>query len=265
MSDLATILDMCQLQLRETPIVSTDDIIRWLETGVRRFCLRARWLDGLVIIPAKANCAIYLLPGNHIATTSVYYNETKLQRCNNVDAQLVSPTGPVYYYEDDWQDEASQAAPAEFAIQISLEPLWALQQMHAQNTLGRRTVTFVAAPTVDGNVSGCGSPTIGMLEGQVTSVDLLYWPDGDGIVYALDTTEYNFLVFYKAIDVLPYSATDTINWSDGFDMVYSAAALNLALGTEDDEYDRYRAWIYGNISDSVAAMLNSMSINRKLS
>lgn len=168
MSNLSTVIGMCRQQLRYSPTISDADVVRWLETGIRRFCLRARWLDGIIIIPMKANVATYLLPGDHIATTSAYYDEVRLQRCTAFDSQLVNPDFPIYYHEDDWQDEASTAVPMEFAIQVYWEHFWALQQMHGQNTLGRRTITLVAAPTEDGEHSLVGSPVVGMLEGTVS-------------------------------------------------------------------------------------------------
>ena len=136
--------------------------------------------------------------------------------------------------------------------------------MHAQSSLGRRTVTVLAAPVADGTVSPIGSPIVGMLEGEVDNTDLVYWPDPEGICYAIDTTEGNFLMFYKSIDQLPYNDTDTVEWSDAWDMAYASSALSFALGTEDDEYDRYRAWMYDFLASNTADTLRNMAINAKL-
>lgn len=100
---------------------------------------------------------------------------------------------------------------------------------------------------------------------EPVAVGTVYSPDDEaGVVYAVDVTTGNLLLFYKKIDPLPYSVTDSARWNDGFDLPYTASALALALSAEDDEYDRYRAWIYEFISNSVADSLRNMAINKNV-
>lgn len=258
---LTELVDRIQEQLRLTPISSETDIIRWLQQAIRRFGIRSAWLDAFTVIPVKSGAARYLLPADHVATTAVYYNGNKLQKCTVSDAELVSPSGPVYYHEDDWQDEASEAQAGEFALHWGLNEFWLLQLMRSQLSLGRKTLTLVAAPTVDG--SAVSEPLVGGMDGTTTSETFWTAVSPGGAYTTLDTSG-NLALFYKRFDALPQSVTDDLSWKDIPAILYGCGALSMALSTEDDECDRYRSWLYSYIGDSVSQSLRGMAINRRL-
>lgn len=256
---LADVLDKCQQQVRLSPIISDANLVMWLQQSVRRFAVRSKWLDKWTVIPIKAESAKYLLPGDHVTTVAAFYDETRLQQCTAFDVQFVSPTVPTYYYEDEWSDEASEAGVSEFALHYALEDLWMFQLLRSQNSQGRKTITLFAAPTVDGDG---GSATIGLLDGTLTA-DTFYWWDTTGIPVTVLSTEDNLTLFYKAFDRLPETATDDVVWNDVLGVLYTMGAVSLAMGTEDDEYDRYRAWLYDFMQSGVADALRGMAINTR--
>jgi hypothetical protein len=261
---LAEVLNRIQTQLRLTPIISEDQVIDMLQQSVQRFCLGAQVLERWTIIPIKEGAAQYWLPANHQSTISVYYDGDQLQRCNQYDAQLVSPTEPVYYYEDEWSDDASEYLSTAFLTQYALMPELMLQWLaREQSAKGRKTITLVAAPTTDGDYSIGGAPPIGIVWGN-TSDPTVVWGSGVGIAVAAYTVTGNLLVIYKYRDQIPSATTDDITWHDGVAVGYMCGALSIALSTETDEYDRYRSWLYGQMSDALAASMRGLAINRRL-
>ena len=258
---LAEVLAKCQQQMRFSPLTDNADLVNWLNQAIRRFGVRSKFLDKWMIIPCKANVSRYLLPGDHVVTVGAFYDETRLQNCTSFDAQQVSPKSPVYYYEDEWSDEASQGGVSEFALHQGLQEFWPLQLMRSQNSYGRKTLTVVAAPSIDGTATTFGQSPTGALDGTVTA-DTVYWPDTAGIPYNITTSAGNLMVFYKAVDMLPETDEDLTVWNDLLASAYTAGTLSLSLSSESDEYDRYRSWLYQFISDSMADTLRNMAINQ---
>ena len=256
---LADVLDRCQQQVRLSPVITDDALVSWLQQSIRKFAIKSRWLDKWTVIPVKAGSAKYLLPGDHTTTVAAFYDETRLQQCTAFDTQFVSPTTPLYYYEDEWEDEASEGGVSEFVLQYALEDLWLFQLMRSQNSHGRKTITLLAAPVTDGDG---GSAAVGLLDGTLTA-DTFYWPDTAGIPVAVMSTGTNLTLFYKAFDRLPETASDNAVWNDALGILYSMGAISLAMGTEDDEYDRYRAWLYDFMQSGVADALKGMAINAR--
>lgn len=257
---LTEVLDKCYRQLRLSPLITTGNLINWLGQGIRSFAIKSGWLDAWTIIPAKADTAKYLLPADHVATTAVYYDGQALGKCLPQETELVSPTMPTYYTEEEWEDEASDVPPGSFAIHYALNDYWPLQLGRAQNSYGRKTITLISAPTVDGYA--ISSPVTQAVVGTVSG-DYFYAPNGAlGRVYSIISTEDNITLFYKKVDSLPETEDDNIVWSDILGVVYTCGAVALALGTEDDEYDRYRAWLYEQISNNVSSILRNMVIKR---
>jgi hypothetical protein len=248
-------------QLRLSPISTSANIVQWLTQAIKSTCIKSRFLEKFCIVPAKANVQRYLLPGDHIATTGMLFDGSSLGRINVVDADFVSPTTPTYYYEDEWNDEASEAGVAEFATHYTLNELWPLQLMRSQPSAGAKTFTLVCAPTVDGTAAA--SPIVGILDGTVDSTTLV-WDQTAGMVISVLSTELNTLIFYKYIDVLPVDAETDIEYSDLLGILYSAGTLGLALSTEDDEYDRYRSWLYEYVATSISGLLGTMAVNRSI-
>lgn len=260
---LADVLTKCQQQMRLSPLSDDQSLVNWLNQAIRRFGIRSKFLDKWMIIPCKANVARYLLPGDHITTVAAFYDEVRLQDCTAFDAQQVSPDSPVYYYEDEWSDESSQGLVSEFTLHYGLCEWWPLQLMRSQNAYGRKTITLVAAPLADGTATTFGEAVTGTLDGTVTA-DTVYWADTSGIPYNVTTSAGNLLLFYKAFDTIPETAADQIVWNDVLASAYTCGTLSMSLSGEDDEYDRYRAWLYSYLMDSMADSLQKMAINKAI-
>jgi hypothetical protein len=258
---LLDMLDNISEQLRLSPISTSANIVQWMTQAIKSICIKSRFLEKFAIIPAKKDVARYLLPGDHIATTGALFDGATIGRINVKEAEFVSPTLPTYYYEDEWEDEASEAGVSEFATHYTLNELWPLQLMRSQPSAGAKTITLVHAPTVDGTAAA--SPIVGVLDGTVDSTSLI-WMNPLGMVVSALSTEGNLLVFYKYIDTLPIDAETEIEYSDLMGLLYNAETLSLALSTEDDEYDRYRSWLYDHIATSVSGLLGGMSVNRSI-
>ena len=248
-------------QLRLSPISTSANIIQWMTQAIKSTCIKSRFLEKFAIIPGKKDVARYLLPADHIATTGASFDGATIGRINVKDAEFVNPTVPTFYYEDEWEDEASEAGASEFATHYTLNELWPLQLMRSQPSAGAKTITLVSAPVADGNAAA--SPIVGVLDGTVDSTSLI-WMNPYGLVVSALSTEGNLLVFYKYIDTLPVDAETDIEYSDLMGLLYNTGTLGLALSTEDDEYDRYRSWLYDFISTSVAGLLSSMAVNRSI-
>lgn len=260
---LAEVLAKCQQQMRLSPLIDNTSLVHWLDQAIRRFGIRSKFLDKWMIIPCKANVSRYLLPGDHVTTVAAFYDETRLQDCTSFDAQLVSPTTPVYYHEDEWNDQASQGVVSEFVLHYGFQEFWPLQLMRSQNAYGRKTITLVAAPTVDGSATTFGEAVTGTLDGTVTA-DTVYWADTSGIPYHITTSAGNLMVFYRAFDTIPETASDQIVWNDVLASAYTCGTLSMSLSGEDDEYDRYRSWLYSFLMDSIADSLKNMAINKMI-
>ena len=258
---LLEMLTSISTQLRLSPISTSANIVQWLTQAIKSTCIKGHFLEKFSIVPAKANVQRYLLPGDHIATTGALFDGASIGRINAADIEFVSPTVPTYYYEDEWEDEASEAKVSEFATHYTLNELWPLQLMRSQPSAGAKTITLVCAPTADG--TAVASPIVGILDGTVDDTELI-WQLTTGLVVSVLSTEKNLLLFYKYIDVLPVDAYTDIEYSDLLGIVYSAGTLGLALSTEDDEYDRYRSWLYEHIATSFSALLASISVQRSI-
>ena len=107
-----------------------------------------------------------------------------------------------------------------------------------------------------------GAAAVGLLDGTLTA-ETFHWPVTTGIPVAIMSTGTNLTIFYKAFDQLPETPADTPVWNDVLGVLYSMGAVSLAMGTEDDEYDRYRAWLYDFIQNGVADSLRGMAINAR--
>lgn len=254
---LTEVIDKCFQQVRLSPIITDAEMTNWLQQSVRKFGIRSKWLDKWLIIPIKANAAKYLLPGDHITTVAAFYDEVRLEQCTVFDTQFVAPLTPLYYHEDEWEDEASESGVAEWVYQYALVDLWQFQLMRMQNTHGRKTITLVAAPAADG--SG-GQTAIGQWSGTVTT-ETFYWPDTSGIPVMVADSKGNLMVFYKAYDRIPETPQDDVVWNDVLGITYAMGAIALAMGTEDDEYDRYRAWLYDFMQNGIADALRGIGIS----
>ena len=250
-------LGRLEQQTRQSPIIDDTDLLNWTQQGIRVFDARAQWLENWHFLIVKTGCEQVLLPDDHLTTVGVWYNGVRLQRCTAFDAQLVSPTGPVYYHEDNWSDWASGAGRGEFATHYELMgEFWPLQLGRAQSTHGRKTLTLIGTPTSTGTYSETTTaPTISATSLQ--SYDLYV------LSYTLLSTTNNVLIVYKQRGTLPQTVTDTVSWSDGLAIGYMCQALSYALTGEDDEYDRYRAWMYGYLADAIAGTLKGMAISRR--
>lgn len=258
---LLDMLNNISEQLRLSPISTSANIVQWMTQSVKSACIKSRFLEKFTIIPAKANVARYMLPADHIATTGAIFDGTSISRTNAYDIEFVTPTTPTYYYEDEWEDEASEARASEFATHYALNELWPLQLMRSQQSAGSKTVTLVSEPTADG--TAVSSPIVGILDGTV-DVTTLVWTDTAGLVVSILSTDGNLLLFYKHIDALPVDAVTDIEYNDLMGLIYNAGTLSLALSTEDDEYDRYRSWLYDFIATSIATLLGSIAVNRSI-
>lgn len=255
------ILDNISTQLRLSPISTSDNIVQWFTQSIKSACIKSRFLEKFTIIPAKSGVSKYLLPGDHVATTGALFDGAHISRINSNDIEFVAPTTPTYYYEDEWEDEASDNVVSEFATHYTLNELWPLQLMRSQPSAGSKTVTLLSAPTADGTAAP--SPIVGILDGTVSTTDLV-WMQTYGLVNSVVSSAGNLLLFYKYIDTLPIDDETDIVYNDLMSIIYSMGTLGLALSTEDDEYDRYRSWLYGNISDSMTTMLASIGVNRRI-
>lgn len=257
---LTTMLTNISSQLRISPISTSANIVQWLTQSIKDVCTRAKFLETFTIIPAKASVSRYFLPGDHLATTGVMFDGANVSRINVFDVEFVSPTVPTFYYEDEWEDEASENKVCEFATHYTLNELWPLQLMRSQQSAGTKSMTLVSAPTADGVAAS--SPIVGMLDGTVDDGDLV-WRDTAGVIVSALSSEKNIMLFYKYMDVLPVDPYTDVSYNDLLALLYNSGTLGLALSTEDDEYDRYRSYIYTFIMTSVADMLGSISINRE--
>jgi len=255
------ILSNISEQLRLSPISTSDNIVQWFTQSIKDVCIKSRFLEKFTIIPAKAGVAKYLLPGDHIATTGALFDGAHISKINASDVEFVTPTTPTYYYEDEWCDEASDNLPAEFATHMALNELWPLQLMRSQLSAGSKTVTLLSAPTADGTAAS--SPIIGVLDGEISTTDLV-WMQTSGLVHSVVSSAGNLLLFYKYVDTLPVDVETDITYNDLMGIIYSMGTLSLALSTEDDEYDRYRSWLYGNITESITTMLTSIGVNKRI-
>lgn len=277
--NLATILSRMAIQQRLTPIATDPERLVWLQRSIQRFSARTLWLDRWTVILAKSGVAQYWLPVDHLVTTLAYYNGQRLQMCTSFDTELVAPSTPVYYHEDEWSDDASKSLSTAFMTHYALMSDMILQWLaRAQASQGRKTITLVAAPTADGSYN-VGTPAATGV--TVTQPDIRYLPDlqwhagswyvpewydtGDalGTTWTANTTN-NIWLFYKYSDTLPSSITDDTEWNDALGVAYMCGALEHALLSEDDEYDRFRAWLYGQIASFMSATLRGMVINRRL-
>ena len=256
---LAEVLDRCNQQTRLTPLITDANLVSWLRQAIKRFGVKSKFLDKWLVIPCKADTAKYLLPGDHVVTTAAFYDEVRLQQCTAFDVQSVNPTTPLYYYEDEWQDESSEGVVSEFIYQYAMEEFWMFQLARSQNSYGRKTITLVAAPAEDGEAV---APVTGTLEGTLTA-DSFYYPDTVGIPVGAWSSAKNLLLFYKAFDRMPTDPDDDVVWNDALAVCYTAGAVSLAMGTEDDEYDRYRAWLYDFIMNGVGDALKGIAINAR--
>ena len=104
---LLEVLAKCKQQTRLSPIITDDDLVSWLQQSIRKFAIKSKWLDKWSVIPIKANTAKYLLPGDHVTTVAAFYDETRLEQCTTFDTQFVDPLTPIYYHEDEWEDEGA--------------------------------------------------------------------------------------------------------------------------------------------------------------
>lgn len=257
---LSEVLDKCFLQLRLSPLITSANLVIWLGQSIRSFAIRSGWLDAWTIIPAKKDTSKYLLPSNHVATTAAYYDGQALGKCLPQDTELVSPTVPTFYTEEEWEDEASGTPPGSFALHMALNQYWPLQLMRAQNSYSRKTMNLISAPVADGDA--VSAPVTESIFGSVTE-DYAYAPNGTiGSVYSMISTAGNITLFYKKVDTIPAEATQDVVWNDILGVVYACGAISLALGTEDDEYDRYRAWLYDQIANNIAGILRGMVIKK---
>lgn len=258
---LLDMLDSVSEQLRISPISTSANVVQWMTQAIKSVCVKSKFLEKFAIIPAKAGIEKYLLPADHIATTGALFDGTSIYRINASDLEFITPTTPTFYYEDEWEDEASDAGVSEFATHYTLNELWPLQLMRSQPSAGAKTITLVSAPTVDGTAAA--SPIVGILDGTVDSTSLI-WSYTTGLVVSVLSTEKNLLVFYKHVDTLPIDAVTDIEYNDMLGIIYNAGTLGLALSTEDDEYDRYRSWLYEYIASSAATLLSSIAVNRRI-
>lgn len=261
---LADMLNRMQTQLRFSPIISSTQMLDALQQAIQRFCLAAQALERWMIIPVKAGCAQYWLPANHQATIGAYYDEGLLQWCTQYDAQLVSPDTPVYYYEDEWSDDASTYTSTAFLTQYAILSDMILQWLcREQTSKGRKTITLVGTPIVDGDYNIGGTPPIGIVFGG-TYDPTVVWGAALGGSVAAYSSGGNLVIFYKYRDDVPNAVTDTLTWHDALATGYMCGALALCLDTEADEYDRYRSWLYGQISEALASSMRGLAINRRL-
>lgn len=262
MRTLSQLITRIHTQLRLTPLISDDDIVGWISRAVDYICTRSVFLVDWTIVVAKDDVERYLLPADHIATMSLHYDGVRMQTCNAFDANLVSVSTPVYFHEDEWQHEASMASENEFIKQYTLNELWPLQMMRSQNTYGRKTFTSVGAPTSDGETTPDGVPVVGALFGTHDD-DAIHWPNPLGAPYFIATHNDNFLLIYRFLDRRPESTDDDIEWTELMAALYTLKSCSLALETEDDEYDRYSAWMYNFMTDSLTNMLRTLGITRR--
>ena len=257
----STINDRIRTQLRRSPLITADAVNLWLTQAIEDFALSSQWLEDWRIIACKDDTASYFLPFNHQSTILAYYDEIRLFSCTELEAQLVSPGVPVFYYEDEWSDQTSDHLSTEFVTHYALEPdLWMIQQGHAQSYQGRKTITLVDSPTADGTVSRYGESLAGVMDGTITDTTIRWTDSMYGLPVAILPTTGNLMVIYKRTDETPDDTSDEVSWNDALAVAYMAGACSLGLATEDDEFERYRAWLYGNIAGSIADALRSMSI-----
>lgn len=262
---LPDILSRCQLQMRMTPITTMDQLLMWFKQGVERVCNESQALQRWRIILCKAGAAEYLLPGDHQWTVAVYYDEQRLGRCTAFDAQLVSPGSPMYYHEDNWENFASESLSASMVYQHTLLPdLLLLQQAHSQSDAGRKTLTLVDAPTVDGTHSSIGQAFVGFYDGSLSD-DSFQWNPTVGLLFDAAVTDGNIWLWYKYRDILPSTTSDEISYHATLSVLYMCATLELSLVTEDDEYDRYRSWLYGELWRQSASIIKRVATNKGVS
>jgi hypothetical protein len=169
---------------------------------------------------------------------AAFYDETRLEQCTTFDTQFVSPVIPTYYHEDEWEDEASEGAVSEFVLHYALESLWLFQFMRSQNTHGRKTITLVAVPTVDGDGSVA---TLGMVSGTLSAATI-YWPTTAGLPVAAMSTETNLTLFYKAFDLLPEDPADAIVWNDVLGILYSMRMMSTTVTGPGSMISFREAW-----------------------
>jgi hypothetical protein len=261
---LDEMLDRMQTQLRLSPIISTDHLLDMLQQSVQHFCQASQVLERWIVIPVKSGVTQYWLPADHQATIGVYYDEQLLPWCTQYDAQLVSPTNPTYYYEDEWSDDASTYLSSSFLTQyVMMSELILHWLCREQPSKGRKVLTLVGTPSADGDYNHGGAPPSGIVDGE-TYDSTVVWGSSLGAAVAAYSTNGNLMVFYKYRDAIPTDATDDITWHDALATGYMAGALSLAMSTETDEYDRYRSWLYRQISDILAGSMRGLAINRRL-
>lgn len=258
---LLTMLANISEQLRLSPISTSTNVVQWLTQAIKNVAIKSRFLEKFTIIPAKSGVARYFLPADHLFTLGAMFDGNAIAKCNASDVEFVSPATPKFYYEDEWEDEASEAVVSDFATHYTLNELWPLQLMRSQQSAGSKTVTLVSAPTADG--TAVSSPIAGVLDGTVDTTEMI-WSQTSGLVVAVLTTAGNLLLFYKYIDTLPIDTVTDVQYNDLLGVLYNMGTLGLALSTEDDEYDRYRSWLYDHIASSVSDLLATVSINRRL-
>ncbi len=291
---LAEIIDRCTTQLRLSPLVTDAQLIVYLKQAIQKFGLQSQFLERWSVIVTKADAAKYYLPEGHQVTVAAFYNEVRLEQCTSFDSQLYTPTAvpvitsadgwfldgffddwmlgsgatttanllvPTYYYEDEWQDDASTYLSTAFVTQYALLSQFILMWLcKEQRSQGRKTITLVPPPAVDGTTSPLGATVLGGLDGTI-DYPTVAWADTLGLVQYAATTQDNLWIIYKHRDILPESVADEIEYNEVLGVAYMVGALSLALNTEADEYDRYRSWLYGQISAGIAGSLRGLAIN----
>jgi hypothetical protein len=271
--DVGTLLQRCRLQLRLTPLVSLDDLRLLLKQAVRQVSVDCKFLEDWFIILCKKDTSRYFLPQNHLLTTAVFYDKRCLMPVLGHEVPLLSADSPLYYTEDDWQDEAGSAKSSEFVIHMALNDLWPLQLMRSQSGFGRKVITILRAPLQDGEIPS-SAPVLGWIEwvwsywqaiygqgnygsgwtyGETESVQ--HWPRQSGAFYQLLATSDNLTVFCRVADEEP--TVDSVTYNDLLSVLYLSKTLSLALSSEDDESDQVRSLIYEEIARAGAEILRS--------
>jgi len=254
--------------------MSLDDLRLLLKQAVRQVSVDGKFIEDWFIILCKKNVSRYFLPQNHLITTSVFYDKRCLMPVLGHEVPLLSADSPLYYTEDDWQDEASNASPSEFVIHMALNDFWPLQLMRSQSGFGRKVITTLRAPLQDGEIPP-SAPILGMIDywafsestygvgclygdGHIYGKDspVQHWPYQTGAFYQMPTTDGNLTVFCRVADEEPVA--DSVTYNDMLSVLYLGKTLSLALSSEDDESDQVRSLIYEEIARAGTEMLRSL-------
>jgi hypothetical protein len=235
--------------------MSLDDLRLLLKQAVRQVSVDGKFIEDWFIILCKKDVSRYFLPQNHLMTISVFYDKRCLMPVLGHEVPLLLADSPLYYTEDDWQDEASGANSSEFVIHMALNYLWPLQLMRSQSGFGRKVITILSAPASDGEIPP-SAPVLGMIEWLWTSGSVLHWPYQTGAFYQMPTIDGNLTVFCRVADEEPIA--DSVTYNDMLSVLYLGKTLSLSLSSEDDESDQVRSLIYEEIARAGTEMLRSL-------